>query len=80
MKLGSYLKKYDRTNLKGPCEEKDCMICKHTTKKKRKCRIPNIVYKITCMECEKQKIRARYFGETCFNGFTRGKQHQQNYR
>ena len=42
--------------------------------------VPNIVYKITCIECEKAKIKANYYGETSFNGYTRGVQHQQKYR
>ena len=66
--------------MKGPCKEKDCLVCKHTTKMQRKCRIPSVVYKITCLECEKSKIKAKYYGETCFNAYTRGVQHQENYR
>ena len=46
----------------------------------RKCRIPNIVYRITCKECEKSGLKAHYFGETSFNGYTRGVQHYDNYR
>ena len=65
---------------KGPCDEKDCLICQNTTKTTRKCRIPSIVYKISCQECEKEKIKANYYGETSFNGYTRGVQHQQKYR
>ena len=80
MKLSAYLKKYDTTNTKSRCNEKDCMICNNTTKNSRKCRIPNIVYKITCKECEKQGLKAHYFGETSFNGYTRGKKHAANYR
>ena len=44
------------------------------------CRIPSIVYKISCQECEKEKIKANYYGETSFNGYTRGMQHQNKYR
>ena len=80
MKLGSYLKKYDRSKQKGPCGEKDCLICKHSTKMTRSCRIPSVVYKITCIECEKMNVKAKYYGETCFNGYTRGIQHQSDYR
>ena len=80
MKLGSYIKKFDKTNQKGPCDEPDCLICRSTTKNTRKCRIPSVVYKITCQECEKSKIKANYYGETSFNGYTRGLQHQNNYR
>ena len=32
------------------------------------------------MECEIEKLKARYYGESNFNGFTRGGQHQMNYR
>ena len=30
-KLGTYLRKFDKTNTKGPCQEKNCMICQNTT-------------------------------------------------
>ena len=63
-KLGAYLKKFDKTNIKGPCKELDCLICQYTTKNTRKCRIPSIVYKITCLECEKNNDKAHYYGET----------------
>ena len=79
-KFGSYLKKFDRTKTRSPCEEKDCLICQHSTKMTRKCRIPSIVYQITCIECEKQKVKSKYYGETSFNGYTRGVQHHNNYR
>ena len=46
----------------------------------RKCRIPSVVYQITCIECEKMKVKSKYYGETCFNGYTRGIQHQNDYR
>ena len=80
MKLSAYLKKYDNTDKKQPCKEQDCMICTNTTKLTRKCRTPNIVYKITCKECEKSGLKAHYYGESSFNGYTRGVQHAQNYR
>ena len=50
------------------------------TKNKRKCRTPNVVYKITCKECEKHRKKANYYGESNFNGYTRGKQHLDNYQ
>ena len=80
MKLGNYLKKFDKTNMKEQCGQKDCMICKHSEKTNTKCRIPNIVYKISCIECEKEKIRANYYGETSFNGYTRGIWHLDKYK
>ena len=80
MKLGGYLKKFDRTKSNQTCGDKDCLVCKNSVKKNSKCRIPNIVYKITCMECEKEKLKSPYYGESHFNGFTRGGQHQKNYR
>ena len=70
MKLGNYLKKYDKTNQKGTCGKEDCMICKHSNKNNTRCRVPNIVYKITCKECEKMKLKANFYGETSFNGYT----------
>ena len=78
--MSSYLKKYDKTTSKSHCNDKDCMICTTTTKNSRKCRTPNIVYKISCKECEKSCIKANYFGESNFNGYTRGTQHLENYR
>ena len=80
IKLSAYLKKYDKTNAKNLCADNDCMICTNTTKMKRKCRTPNIVYQITCKECEKSGIKSHYFGESSFNGYTRGVQHANNYR
>ena len=44
------------------------------------CRKPNIVYRISCKECIIKKKRANYYGESHFNGFTRGKQHLSNYK
>ena len=79
-KFGCYMKKFDKTKTKGPCEEKDCLICQHTTKMTRKCRVPSIVYQITCIECEKKNVKSKYYGETSFNGYTRGVQHQNSYR
>ena len=56
------------------------MICPNSNNNIRKCRIPSIVYKITCKECEKNKIKSHYYGETSFNGYTRGAKHLENYR
>ena len=56
------------------------MVCKTSIKTKTKCRTPDIAYKITCEECEKEKINARYYGETHFNAYTRGRQHYEKYR
>ena len=47
---------------------------------RRKCRTPNIVYKISCKECEKSGLKANYYGESSFNGYIRGAQHANNYR
>ena len=38
------------------------------------------MYKISCKECEKSGKKANYFGESNFNGYTRGAQHLKNYR
>ena len=40
----------------------------------------NIVYKIACKECLIKDKKANYYGESHFNGYTRGKQHLSNYR
>ena len=79
-KLGTYIKKFDKTNTKGRCQEKDCMICQNDPKNNRKCRTPSLVYKITCKECKKNGPKANYFGESSFNGYTRGVQHLEKYR
>ena len=79
-KLSSYLKKFDKTQPEAPCTEKDCLICTNATRKSRKCRTPNIVYKISCKECAKNGIKANYYGESSFNGYTRGAQHLEKYR
>ena len=80
IKLGQYLKRFDKTRKVDRCGQNDCLICKHSVKNNTRCRTPSIAYKITCEECEKEKIKARYFGETSFNGYTRGKQHYEKYR
>ena len=80
MKLSAYLKKFDKSSTDKLCDENDCMICMNETKIKRKCRTPNVVYKITCKECEKAGLKANYYGESSFNGYTRGAQHATNYR
>ena len=51
MKLGSYFKKFDKTQNNQTCGDKDFLVCKNSTKKNTKCRIPNIVYKIACIAC-----------------------------
>ena len=37
MKLSSYLKKFDKTQNKGTCGDKDCLVCKHSVKSNTKC-------------------------------------------
>ena len=39
-----------------------------------------MVYKISCKECEKNGIKSNYYGESSFNGYTRGVQHLENYK
>ena len=78
-KLIDFIKSADKTNQKPKCGEEDCLMCESDTKGGRKCRKSNIVYEITCEECKKSKKIARYFGETHFNAYTRGKQHLEKY-
>jgi len=52
IKLGSYIKKFDKTKNKKNCGDKEFLVCKNLSKKNTKCRIPNVVYKISCLECE----------------------------
>ena len=49
-------------------------------KNSRKCKIPSIVYKISCKESSEKGIKANYYGESSFNAYTRGLKHLQNYR
>ena len=79
-KLSTYLGKFDKTKSAELCTEKDCLICTNSTKLTRKCRTPNIVYKISCQECAKNGIKSNYYGESNFNGYTRGLQHVEKYR
>jgi len=56
------------------CDRDDCFICK--TNGKGNCTMNNVCYSITCgEECGKKDI---YIGETSYNGYTRGKQHQKS--
>ena len=38
------------------------------------------MYKISCKECAQNNIKSNYYGESNFNGYTRGTQHLKNYR
>ena len=77
-KLIDYLKGFDKTRKLDKCSEPDCLICQ--TDKGGNCRKPNLVYKITCKECQQNNKKANYYGESNFNGYTRGKQHLENYK
>ena len=66
--------------MKSKCGEADCLMCNSDKKVGRKCRKTDIVYKITCEECKKEKKKANYIGESNFNAYTRGKQHLNNYK
>ena len=75
-KLVDYMKSFDKTTESPKCEEKDCLTCNNGKKKKGgKCRKSDVVYKITCEECETNMKKANYYGDTHFNAYTRGKQH-----
>ena len=77
-KLIDYLKGFDKTRKTEKCYENDCLVC--VAEKGGNCRKPNIVYKITCKECIIRNKKGNYYGESHFNGFTRGKQHLSNYK
>ena len=79
-KLGTYLRKFDKTKTSQICKERDFLLCTNTIKGSRKWIIPSIVYKISCKECLKNGIKANYYGESNFNGYTRGVQHIENYK
>ena len=40
-----------------------------------KCRREGVVYRITCLECEKENTAAVYWGETARTGYERGVEH-----
>ena len=52
----------------------------NATKGPKKCRIPCIVYNISCKECLERCVSSNYYGESSFNGYTRGSQHLENYK
>ena len=74
------MKSVNKTNENPKCDEKECMTCQNGKQPEGKCRKNDIVYKISCEECETKKKRANYYGDTHFNAFTRGKQHLEKYR
>ena len=58
------------------CERERCMSCVFSKEGKGgACRRENVVYKITCLECEKGNTKAEYWGKTSRTGFERGEEH-----
>ena len=58
------------------CEDNKCLICASGGNSKL-CRSKEVVYTITCKDCEKEGKVQVYDGETGRNGMTRGNDHQK---
>ena len=59
------------------CGREGCMVCPFSKEGQGgKCRREGIVYRITCLECQKGGVRAEYWGESARTGFERGEEHQ----
>ena len=63
---------------KGGCGREDCMVC--TTSGRGDCSKSGAGYKITCMDCPKDKLVTSYEGETGRNPYSRGLEHQADLR
>ena len=61
------------------CIDDGCMACKDGRGMGGKCRQSNINYEIECQLCPAGQ-RSKYLGESSRNMFTRGKEHEANYR
>ena len=58
------------------CERDNCLYCPHSKEGKGgACKREGVVYKIVCIKCEQEKVRAEYWGETSRTGFERGEEH-----
>ena len=57
------------------CDRRDCLPCKWERGRGGNCQQESVVYVITCMECEKNNVRAEYTGETSRTAFLRGREH-----
>ena len=81
-KLVKLLQKNDPFKKKACRNQKDCMVCSGSNP--GACRDSGVTYQINCLgknsEDPEIECGALYIGETGRNGFTRGKQHLDDYR
>merc|ERR1711954_206549 len=70
--LGALLIKKDPWE--GDCGRAECLVCKHTL---GVCTTQAVVYKFTCLACQKEGAEAHYFGETSKSMFERIDQHRK---
>ena len=54
--------------------EERCLMCMNSDKQTN-CKISNVGYSIMCKTCKEKKVTRSYEGETCRNGYLRGKEH-----
>ena len=54
--------------------EERCLMCMNSDKQTN-CKISNVGYSIMCKTCKDKKVTRSYEGETCRNGYLRGKEH-----
>ena len=65
---------------KDGCQRSDCLPCKWERGKGGNCQQENIVYRITCLECERRQVKAEYTGETSRTAYLRGREHVEGLR
>jgi hypothetical protein len=76
--IKSLLQKSNPTATVG-CEERDCLPCKSGMGEGGDCRRCGVNYSIVCEMCPAEK-KSVYHGETARNLYTRGMDHEANYR
>ena len=63
------------------CNDLECFPCSSSTRPpKISCRVPGIVYRIVCEICDSAGKQAVYHGESGHNAYTRGGEHQKEYK
>ena len=66
------------------CGRKGCWPCSNISKEgkksKGKCRKEGLVYRIQCLDCQKQGVLVEYWGETSRSAFQRGNEHRKAMR
>ena len=61
--------------LLGGCQRPNCFVCRSTSGKGISCRAEGTCYQISCKQCEKQKKRTVYIGETSRSTYERMYEH-----